>query len=66
MNYLLFIPNDLFFLFLFFFGVYTFSLGIPCERLRHQMIWIAKFILDEFVKGYVPLLVQKYCRGLGK
>lgn len=45
------------FFFLFsFFGVYTFSLGIPCERLRHQMIWIAKFILDEFVKGYVPVL----------
>lgn len=59
LNNLLFIPNDLFF------QVYTFGLGIPCEPYQRQMIWIAKFNLDEFVRGDVWLLVQNYCRGLG-
>lgn len=46
--------------------MYTFSVGIPCERYQRQMIWTAKFNLDEFVRGNARLLVQNYCRGLGK
>lgn len=60
LNNLLFIPNVLFF------QVYTFSLGIPCERYQWQMTWIAKFNLDKFVRGNVCLVVQNYCRGLGE
>lgn len=47
-----------------FFRVYTFSLGIPCERYQRRMIWIAKFNLDEFVRGgNARLPVQNYCGG---
>lgn len=50
----------------FFSQVYTFSLGVPCERYPGQMIWTAKFNLDEFVRGTAQQPVQNYCRGLGK
>ncbi|KAF3851118.1 hypothetical protein F7725_012890 [Dissostichus mawsoni] len=47
-------------------GVYTFSLGIPCERYQRWMIWTAKFNLDEFVRGKRVAACAKLLQGVGE